>query len=475
MFGPPVVIGRTDSICNPAEFSGIEAERAMSEVVRVKLVPLLLLAWISSGAAQTFHISPSSPILVGEPLSIRVDGLPADQNVTLTAERTMPALYRSQAVFLAPQGTLDLATAKPLSGTYAEADIHGLFWSMAPVADGDVGGLQPLQVKLSATADGRVLASATIEFIDALPAVEVEEVKEFPGAVFATLPGPARRPALIVLGGSEGGGFFARDRAPRFASRGFAVLGLPYYSPGRSEREIPDLPAAFADIPVDRLNTAFEWLQRRPEVDASRVALLGASKGAEFVLIAASRFKWITSAVAVVPSDVVWEGWGPGVEPGTRSSFALNGKPLPFVPYLEFAQELDGFRTGRDVRMRRFQDKGRAANPAAAVKARIEVEKFRGPLLVIGGHDDQVWASGMMAQNIAERRAAARLETVALIFPEAGHALAGNGWLPTTQYNVGASKVGGTPQANAAAQARAFPETIEFLKRTLRVDSDAQR
>jgi len=48
----------------------------------VKLVPLLLLAWISSGAAQTFHIEPASPILVGEPLSIRVDGLPADRSVT---------------------------------------------------------------------------------------------------------------------------------------------------------------------------------------------------------------------------------------------------------------------------------------------------------------------------------------------------------------------------------------------------------
>ena len=128
----------------------------------------------------------------------------------------------------------------------------------------------------------------------------------------------------------------------------------------------------------------------------------------------------------------MWEGWGPGVEPGTRSSFALDGKPLPFVPYVEFAEEFAGFRTGRDLRMRRFQDKGRAANPAAAVKARIEVEKFRGPLLVVGGHDDQVWASGMMAQNIAERRAAAGLETVALIFPEAGHFLSGNGWMPTT-------------------------------------------
>jgi len=449
----------------------------------VRFVPLFVLWWASCATAQTFHVEPANPILVGEPLSIKVDGLPADQNVTLTAERSMaasspegsPVLYRSQVVFPAPQGTLDLATAKPVSGTYTDADIHGLFWSMAPVAGSELGGLQPLQVKLTATVEGRVLASATIEFIDALPEVEVEQVKQFPGAVFATLPGNVRRPALIVLGGSEGGGWVARDRSPRFASRGFAVLGLPYYSPGAKDREIPELPAAFADIPVERLDAAFAWLKARPEVDASRVALVGVSKGAEFVLIAASRFKWITSVVAIAPTDVVWEGWGPGVEPGKRSSFAFDGKPLPFVPYREFAEELAGFRTGREVRMRRFQDKGRAADPAAAVKARIEVEKFRGPLLVIGGHDDQVWASGMMAQNISERRAAAGLVTTALIFPEAGHSLSGNGWMPTTQYNAGPSKSGGTPQANADAQARAFPETIAFLKRTLRVDSDAQR
>ena len=449
----------------------------------MKFVPLFLLCWAAGATAQTFQVEPANPILVGEPLSIKLDGLPAHQSVTVTAERTMPAsnpedpplLYRSQAVFSARQGTLDLATAKPLSGTYSDADIHGLFWSMAPVEAGDLGGLQPLQIKLTATADGRVVASTRLQFIDALPEVKVEQVKEFPGAVFATLPGNTRRPAVIVLGGSEGGGWVARDRSPRFASRGFAVLGLPYYSPGRSEREIPELPAAFADIPVERLNAAFEWLKARPEVDASRVALVGTSKGAEFVLIAATRFKWITSVVAIAPTDVVWEGWGPGVEPGKRSSFALDGKPLPFVPYVGFEEELAGFRTGREVRMRRFQDRGRAANPAAAVKARIEVEKFRGPLLVIGGHDDQVWASGMMAQNISERRAAAGLATSALIFPEAGHSLSGNGWMPTTQYNVGSSKSGGTPQANADAQAHAFPETLAFLKRTLRVDSNAQR
>jgi hypothetical protein len=69
------------------------------------------------------------------------------------------------------------------------------------------------------------------------------------------------------------------------------------------------------------------------------------------------------------------------VKSGTRSSFALDGKPLPFVPYIGFEEEIAGFRIGRDVQMRRFQDLGRAVHPEAAVKARIEVEKFRGPLL----------------------------------------------------------------------------------------------
>lgn len=232
----------------------------------MKYVALLgvLLGWLASATAQTFRIEPANAVLLGEPISIELDGLPSDRELTLVAERTMEAtepsgarvLYRSQAVFSAPQGSLDLATALPRSGTYTAADIRGLFWSMNPVEGGDAGGLQPLQVKLTATSAGRVLASATIEFIEALPELKVEQVKEFPGAVFATLPGRSRRPAIIVLGGSEGGGRTARTAAPRFASRGFAVLGLPYYSPGKAgEREIPELPAAFADIPVDRLDT----------------------------------------------------------------------------------------------------------------------------------------------------------------------------------------------------------------------------
>lgn len=447
----------------------------------VVFVTVFSVAVSPIATAQTFNIQPANPVLAGEPLTISLSGLPANTDVKITAERVVVAfgqgdkraLYRADAIYTTESdGRLDLAKAAPKSGTYKGADIRGLFWSMVPTEAEIAADRKVMQVRLSVSNGDKELANATIEFINALSAVKVEKVEKFPGAVFASLPGIEKRPVIIVLGGSEGGSSTAREESPRLASRGFAVLGLPYYSPPvwpSPAREIAELPEAFADIPVDRLNAVYAWLKTRDDVDSSRIAIYGGSKGAEFALIAASNFSWITSVVASVPSDVVWEGWGPGIEPGQRSSFSLNGKPLAFVPYKEFNEEFMGFQNGTDVRIRRPQDKGRAANPAAAVKARIPVEKFKGSLMVIGGQDDQVWASGMMAQIIAEKRAASGLETVALIYTDAGHYLSGNGWGQTTQYNVGPMKSGGTPEGNARAQADAYPKMIAFLKRTLGV------
>lgn len=448
----------------------------------IRLVVFALLCAGVAASAQTIDIAPAGPILAGDPVAITLTGLPPKAEVQLQAERLVldagrQVLYRSEATFAADaDGKLDLSQAAPSSGSYRKADVRGLFWSMAPAkAAGDTIA-EPNQVRLSARIDGKEVASNQVRFVSTLPAVKVDEVPDFPGAVFAVLPGKEKRPVIIVLGGSEGGARSAREMALQLAAHGFATLGLPYYSPApwnSTERELPALPRSFVDIPVDRLNLVRAWLKTRANVDASRIALYGVSKGAEFTLIAASKMQWITSAVAIVPSDVVWQGWGPDVNPADsrRSSFSYAGKALPFVPNKEFAQEMAGFQTGADVRYRRPQDKGRAAFPAAAVAARIRVEQFKGPLLVAGGVEDQMWASGMMAQNIAERRTAAHLETVALIYTDAGHLLNGNGWNPTTQYDAGPFKTGGTAQGNARAQAETWRATLAFLKRTLGVSS----
>ena len=286
----------------------------------VVFVTVFSVAVSPIATAQTFNIQPANPVLAGEPLTISLSGLPANTDVKITAERVVVAfgqgdkraLYRADAIYTTDaDGRLDLAKAAPKSGTYKGADIRGLFWSMVPTATEISADRKIMQVRLSVTNGDKELANATIDFINALPTVKVEKVEKFPGAVFASLPGIEKRPVIIVLGGSEGGSSTAREESPRLASRGFAVLGLPYYSPPvwpSPAREIAELPEAFADIAVDRLNAVYAWLRTRDDVDSARIAIYGGSKGAEFALIAASNFSWITSVVASVPSDVVLVG-----------------------------------------------------------------------------------------------------------------------------------------------------------------------
>ena len=287
----------------------------------------------------------------------------------------------------------------------------------------------------------------------AQPIAEITVGDQLPGAFFMLPEGEGPFPAIILLGGSEGGDSGARRKAPLFVAEGYAVLGMPYYSPawGGRPQQFPDLPQAFANIAVDKAEVAKTWLSSRDDVRTDNIGIYGVSKGAEFALLAGSYIDGFAAIAAIVPTDVVWEGWGTG--DGTRpSSFSWRGEPLAFVPYDGMGEEFAN-PTGPDgrPRLRLPHDKGRNANPERAVEARIAVEAIDEPVLVAGGDADLVWNSGEMAQIIAERRAEADLPTVSLVFTDAGHALSGTG--------------GGTSSnpANIEAQKIIWPATLEFF------------
>lgn len=317
-----------------------------------------------------------------------------------------------------------------------------------------------MAVKRALTAFSLIFASPLLAEPGApVSDTEIMVGESLPGAFFAVPEGDGPFPAIILLGGSEGGDRGSRGSAPKFLAQGYAVLGIPYYSPawGDAKQQFPELPRAFADIPVDKLAIAQDWLAARDDIKADDIGIYGISKGAEMALLAGAKIEGFAAIAAIVPSDVVWEGWGPGTVNGESSSFSWQGESLSFVPYGGLAEEFAN-PTGPNgrVRMRLPHDLGRNANPDRAVAAKIAVEAIDEPVLVAGGDADLVWNSGEMAQIIAERRAEAGLETVSLVFTDAGHFLSGDG-----------SRETGNP-ANGEAQKVIWPATLDFFAKHLK-------
>jgi dienelactone hydrolase len=428
------------------------------------LALLLTLALISGCAAPTAeptidpNPSPTAELLFsdnparrGDSVVVRVTGLEAGTEVMIRAEQLSQwqadTLYRTEARFVADEnGRIDLATDAPIEGPWSGADPNALFWTMRTTEDPPSKDMELHEVRVTVRdASGRTLAEAVLDYPPALgELIETPLGEDFPGAFVLRRPGDDPLPAIVLLGGSEGNDGAARGDAPLWADRGYVAVGLPYYSPawGDQPQRIPGLPRGFANIPLDTLIGVRDALRTRGDVDADRIGLYGVSKGAEFVLAAASRIDGFAAVAAVAPSDVIWEGWGAGSTGGQTPSFSWQGEPLDFVPYVGIERALGGVPEDERVAMRVPHAEGRAAHPERVEAARIRVEDIDEPVFVLGGGRDAVWDSGDMAARIAAVRAEAGLETDALIFAEAGHGISGPPQTPTRTSSIRARTAG---------------------------------
>lgn len=425
-------------------------------------------------AANSASIHAPPTVLAGDPISIRVDGLPPRMLVRLSATRVYgrqaPKMHRSSAVFRANgNGEIDTAIHAPVSGldsSYEGIEPIGLLWSMKPTSEEEVQRPEQDEVEWTATLvedrtlveDSSAVAMTTTivrRRAEGLTETALSDDPKLQGSFVLRDEGQTRLPVVILLGGSEGGDFGARASASGFASRGFAAVGVPYYSPawGNAEPKFDRLPTAFVDIPIDRLERVRDSIEARDDLDENRVGVMGVSKGAEFALLAAERFDWIDAVCAIVPSDVVWEGWGDnGTEP--RSCFSWQGKPLPFVPYEGMQTTIAKMQAGEPATLREPHEAGRLRFADRVEPARIRVENISGAVMLVGGDQDPTWNSGEMARNIVASRLAAGKKTEAWISPLAGHYLAGHAYRPME-----------TPEGSL--RSKTYPAMLDFFRRRL--------
>ena len=264
-----------------------------------------------------------------------------------------------------------------------------------------------------------------------------------------------RVPGVLALGGSDGGipTYFQRLLAPELC----ACLALAYHG-------TPKTQPALVEVPLESLERALRWLRDHPKVAPrdGRVAVIGASKGAELALVLAATFPdLVGSVVAYTPSSVVWSGIDfSAAEPPMRSSWSKGGKPLAFVPVPRGVPPL---QSERGLGFVPIYDRGLdGVQPDDA--ALIPIERATGPVLLISGGDDRMWPARRMCRMLVDR--AQRLGRGHLVrhldFADAGHALFAVE--PETELKSPLPvDLGGSEAATAHAHASAWPEVVQTL------------
>lgn len=262
----------------------------------------------------------------------------------------------------------------------------------------------------------------------------------------------APSPAILVLGGSEGGIASADGLARRLAREGYVAMAVAYFNH-------EGLPPALTDIPLETFDRALDRLLARPDVDPSRIGVMGASKGAEAALLVASRRPEIRAVVAGTPTNVAWQGIDFSDWTKVRASWSVGGKPVAFVPYATDKP----FAGLRDLYDRSLPAEGKEG------EALIRVERINGDVLLISGGEDGLWGATPMSERIERRLKAHRFRhrVEHLSYPGAGHAILGP---PPASVEKAAplAQLGGTAQANLDARADAWPRTLAFLAAALK-------
>lgn len=276
-----------------------------------------------------------------------------------------------------------------------------------------------------------------------------------------------RHPAMILLGGSEGGDSMRRS-APLFVAQGYVAMSVAYF-------KAPGLPAALVDVPVETVGNAIAALHARPDVDSARIGIFGGSKGGELALLAASTYPAIKAVVADVPAPFAYMGLGSDGQP-TGCSWTRNGKALPCIPASTAANTAIGmdFSAHKPISLRAFYGASRNADPAVTAAALFPLEKIDGPVLCLAGADDQLWNSPAHC-DIAIQTLKAHGHPYAdkeIVFPNAGHpflyATKGPSSAVISIPIAGTTlDLGGTPDGDATAAEDAWPQIWKFLAAAL--------
>ena len=388
---------------------------------------------VATGGRNTAAVSVTPVVsLEDQPVRILVRGLTAHELVSVAVhsidyQRTP---WMSSAEFHADaSGELDLDQDAAVGGSYRGVWGMGLIATMRPTKHSPAGAYYwggKQRFTLTVSARGRSIASTLFTRRFSPRSVRLEhqplKLRGFFGEYFApTVTGT--RPAILAIGGSDGGDNGLYLLSALLAAHGYPTLDIAYFNE-------PGLPQSLSNIPLEYFANALRWLRKQPHVDPNHVVALGVSRGSEASLLLGTHYPDLVHAViASVPSNVALCSY-----PGCAGpAWTLRGRPLPYT--------------------REFDRPHPTDNPNAV----IPVERIRGPVFLDCAGMDQIWTSCAYAHAIMQRLDAHHDRYTHVLYraPDASHFV--GGLLPDEPGFTG------NDPANEQAREKLWPHVLAFL------------
>ena len=201
------------------------------------------------------------------------------------------------------------------------------------------------------------------------------------------------QPLIVAFGGGGGGNDWSRDymkeKRDYLMSQGYSFLAIGYFNSGEA-------PKYLDRISLDAISDTILNIAKNPKIDASKIALMGGSRGGELVLNLASKFPHFNAVIALSTSHVSFPAitlWA------NTASWTFQGADIPYVPA---TLKTIGPAITRDL----YTAHSMMLEDEVAVKrAEIQVENINGPILIVSGKNDESWPATTMSNRIIERLA----------------------------------------------------------------------
>ena len=205
----------------------------------------------------------------------------------------------------------------------------------------------------------------------------------------------AGKPLVVLIGGSRPGlPAPLSDKLMDYLKENFNVFLIAYFGVG-------ELNKGLEKIPMEYFINAINYIKKENNIDDDKVVIIGQSRGGEAALVLGELMQ-SAATIACVASCYRFQGLpanifdlAKGAEP--VSAWTYNNEELPYIKFYFDEDTVENAKNKKFCKCHKNSIKNNFIK-----EAEINVDNYKGKILMLSAENDNYWPSKNMSQRLIE-------------------------------------------------------------------------